>query len=149
MKLLLAVAALACSVGLTTVHASGPIAVIAVIDKVTFDNPEAPTTIQISGVFKVAMEVGDHYTEAQKGVLYMTMPSYVTAEIIRREWFDLKALAGTRQVVAFGSARAAMVRIRKSDKDVKEPDTYPTGNGMARVPADQPIAKEILAVKGD
>jgi hypothetical protein len=65
-------------------------------------------------------------------------------ELARREWADLKSVAGTRQVVGLGSSWGAKVRVRKPDEEAKSPDDYPMGNGLIKINPEQPRAKALL-----
>jgi hypothetical protein len=140
-----AVLALAACVGI--VNASGPIAVYALVDKVALEpNADQPERVRISGVFSVAEERTDVYSAPQRGYLYCALPKQNT-EIARREWADLKSVAGSRQVVGLGSSWFSKVRVRKPDEEAKSADDYPMGNGLVRVNADQPRAKALLDYK--
>src|SRR5215469_17803379 len=84
------------------VSASGPTAVYALIDKVALEpNADRPQRIVIYGVFSTAENAGNTYSEPYRGYLCFTLPQ--NSELALREWSDLKSVAGTRQVVAFGS----------------------------------------------
>ena len=145
--LCLATAAIAISVFQGVALASGPIAVYALVEKVTFE-PSAGDAqrIRISGVFITAQERTDVYSAPQRGYLYFVMPKSNT-DMARREWTDLKSLEGTRQVVGFGSSWSAKMRVRKADEEAKAPDDFAMGNGLVRVNADQPRAKALLDYK--
>jgi hypothetical protein len=133
--------------GLGVVHASGPIAVYALVDKVAFEpNADKPERIRISGVFMTAGERSDVYSAPQRGYLYFALPGQ-NDELARREWADLKSVAGTRQVVGLGSSWAAKVRVRKPDEEAKAPDDHPLGNGLVKINPDQPRAKALLDYK--
>ena len=90
------------------VSASGPAGVFAVVEKVVFEpNEQAPERIQLWGAFAfVAGGIKGSFTApAQRGYLYFNIPSTVSPqqrETIKKEWADLKAVAGTTQGVAFG-----------------------------------------------
>ena len=95
-------AVLAMTACLGIASASGPIAVYALVDKVAFEpNADKPERIRISGVFIVAEERSDVYSAPQRGYLYFALPKQ-NEELARREWADLKSVAGTRQVVGLG-----------------------------------------------
>ena len=67
---------LAIAVCLGVVNASGPIAVYALVDKVTFEpNADKPERIRISGVFITAEERSDVYSAPQRGYLYFGLPT--------------------------------------------------------------------------
>src|SRR5215471_17914023 len=89
---------LATTIALGAAHASGPIAVYALVDKVTFEpNTDKPERIRISGVFITAAERSDVYSAPQRGYLYLALPG-PNRDLALREWADLKSIAGTRQV---------------------------------------------------
>jgi hypothetical protein len=143
-----AMLAIAACVGIA--YASGPIAVYALVDKVAFEpGADKPDRIRISGVFITAEEGStDVYSAPQRGYLYFALPAG-NEELARREWADLKSIAGSRQVVGLGSIwyGKARARVRKADEEAKSPDDYPLGNGLVKVNADQPRAKALLDYK--
>ena len=143
MKLLL------CSliVGLGIAKASGPIGVYALVDKVTLEpSADHPERIRISGVFLLGKAQGDEYSAPQRGYLYCTLPAQ-SAELVRREWSDLKTIAGTHQVIGIGASWATKVRVRTPDAAPASPDDYPLGNGLVKINADHPKAKVLLEYK--
>ena len=90
--------------------ASGPVGVYAVLEKVVFEPNEANAErIQLWGAFAFVdggISVNAATDKPQRGYLYFTMPasaSEAEMKIARTEWSDLKAVAGTGQVVAFGN----------------------------------------------
>ena len=114
--------------------ASDPVGVYALIDKVVLEpNGTSPQRIQIWGVFALAKgERGDYYERAQRGYLYYTIDP-TKEEVSRREWADLKAVAGTGQAIGFGARPKATGRIRKANEKPESPDTYPIGWGLVKV----------------
>jgi hypothetical protein len=131
-------------------YASGPIGVYALVEKVAFEpSPEKPDHIRITGVF-ITVEEGssDVYSAPQRGYLYLALPRG-NEQLARREWDDLKSIAGSRQIVGLGSVWSGRtrVRVRKSDEEAKSPDDYPLGNGLVKINADQPRAKALLEYK--
>ena len=57
-------------------------------------------------------------------------------ETCKKEWADLKAVAGTGQIVSFGSRHdTTPVSVRKADAKAENPDTYPKSWGMTKVRA--------------
>lgn len=147
----LATCVLALTVCPVLLTASGPIGVFALVDKVAFEPSSGkPERIRISGVFIAAEETPDNstvYSAAQRGYLYLALPKS-DEELARREWEDLKSVAGTRQVVGFGASWGPKVRVRKPDEDAKPPGEYPMGNGVVKINSDQPSAKALLNYKG-
>jgi len=129
------------------IQASGPMAVYALVDKVTFEpNADKPERIRVSGVFITAEPRSDVYSAPQHGILYFTLPAR-NAEVAQREWSDLKSVAGTQQVVAFGSSWYGKATVRKTDEEAKTPEDYTMGNGLVKMNADHPRAKALLDYK--
>jgi hypothetical protein len=132
------------------IQASGPVGVFALVDKVTFEpNADNPERIRISGVFIAADLTPDNatvYAAPQRGYLYLRLPRG-NEELARREWADLKSVAGTGQVVGLGSSWGSKVRIRKSEEVAKAPDDHPMGNGMVKINSDNPRARALLDYK--
>jgi hypothetical protein len=131
-------------------YASGPIGVYALVEKVAFEpSADKPNQIKITGVFITAEDGSSGlYSAPQRGYLYLALPRG-NEQLARREWEDLKSIAGSRQVVGLGSVWSgrAGVRVRKSDEEAKSPDDYPLGNGLVKINPDQPRAKALLEYK--
>jgi hypothetical protein len=128
-------------------YASGPVSVYSLVDQVSFEpNAENQQRIRISGVFITALDQTGKYSAPQRGTLYLALPAH-DPELARREWADLKSVAGTRQVIGIGSSWSGIVRVRQPG-DSRPPDDYPMGNGLIRLNAEQPRAKELLEYKG-
>jgi len=128
--------------------ASGPIAVYALVDKVAFEpSSEKPERIRISGVFSTAKEQFNEYLPPQRGYLYFRLPRE-NEELARREWADLKSVAGTHQVVGLGTSWGAKVHVTTPDREPTSPAEYPMGNGVVKINSDQPRAKALLDYKG-
>jgi len=131
-----ALLAAACAVA---VDASGPIAVYARVDKVVIDpSPGAADgTIQIWGVFSVGnpQRLND-YRPASRGYLYYKLPARADSRrLALQEWNDLKAVAGTDQIVAFGSQFAGSPTVRKGDDRPQSPDEYSLNFGIRKISA--------------
>ena len=122
---------------LSIVHASDPIGVYALIDKVVLEpNADHPERIQISGVFAIAkLNPYDSYEDPQRGILYFQLPKD-KPDLARKEWSDLKRMAGTRQVAAFGRRHQVKPRVRKPDEKPDGPDIYEVGVGVVKVRTD-------------
>jgi len=143
----LAVTAAATALRVGVTHASGPVAAFALVDKVTFEpNAEKPERIQITGVFCLVDPGSYAYRDPQRGYLYV-MLSKRNQDLAHREWGDLKAVAGTRQVVAFGLGWMSKMRLRKPGERAESPDEYSMGNGVAKVNPSHPQAKALLNYK--
>jgi hypothetical protein len=114
-------------------RASDPTAVYAKVDRVVLEpNAEAPDTIQIWGVFSMAQPNNrNDYQPAARGYLYFALPA--NKEVARREWSDLKSVAGTGQIVAFGSRFGGTARLRQPADQPGSPDAYAINMGVTKV----------------
>ncbi|PYV03768.1 MAG: hypothetical protein DMG10_10295 [Acidobacteria bacterium] len=115
-------------------HASDPVGIYAVVEKVVFEPSEsAPERIQIWGAFALTDgRSGDGYLPAQRGYLYFTLTAG-KEDVCRKEWNDLKAVAGTTQGVGFGGRYMANGRVRKPGEKAESPDVYPVMMGVTRM----------------
>jgi hypothetical protein len=89
------------------VRASDPVGVYALVDRVSFVPSESnPERVVIHGAFIIA-EKGSPigYQPARVGWLYYALPNEKQDQA-KAEWNDLKNVAGTKQVVAFGTRHA-------------------------------------------
>src|SRR5688500_12829625 len=132
-------------------QASDPIGVFALVDKVVFEpNETAPERIQIWGAFAIAVKSDrDSYLPPQKGYLYYTLPAE-KAEVAKKEWNDLKKVAGKNEGIGFGSRYESKATVRKAETKPANPEPYILGWGMARMSqrsADYPPIKALLATK--
>ena len=91
-------------------RASGPLGIYGVIERVVFEhNDVSPERLQIFGAFALVdggLQNPGGATTVQRGYLYVRLPATNTGikpEAVRKEWADLKAVAGTGQAVGFGS----------------------------------------------
>jgi hypothetical protein len=143
MKLTVATVLLSLSLGVA--QGSDIVGVYSLISSVTFEpNAEHPQRILISGVFAMSKpkpEVfGDDYLPPQQGYLYFTLPATQT-EMVLKEWADLKAVAGTGKVIAFGGrTQFRMLRVRPSNVKPSAPDVYQLELGVTRVRSDTDYA---------
>ena len=131
-----AAAAFAATIGAAVAHASDMIGVYARIDKVVMEpGEEAPQRIQVWGVFALADQKDPNaYHAPARGYLYYTLPS--NAALARREWTDLKSVAGTSQIVAFGSRYSqsgARPHVRKTEERPDKPDEYTMDIGLRKI----------------
>ncbi len=132
--------------------ASGPIGVYALIDKVVLEpNDTAPERAQIWGVFVLAdKQRGTPIFPAKRGYLYFQLPAEgvwregVPRDVVtRREWNDLKAVAGTGQMVGFGSswvgngtsAPGDPYRVHPASELPAAPSPYVLNTGVVKLPA--------------
>jgi hypothetical protein len=134
--------------GLALLYASDFVGVYARVDKVVLEpNAEAPERIQIWGVFSLAdPQNGRDYAPAVRGYLYFKPGR--NEQATRAEWNDLKQLAGSGQIVAFGT-RGSRPSLRKSDEKPANPDVYGTNTGLIKVngKSDYPPVKALLEFK--
>jgi hypothetical protein len=104
--MLLATVCAALTVGARIPHASGPIGIYGIVEKVVFEPSEqAPERLQVWGAFAYTDGVGDTgmaTSPVRRGYLYFTVPA-AQIDLVKKEWADLKAVAGTGQAIAFGS----------------------------------------------
>lgn len=114
-------------------HASDPVAVYARVDRVVLaPNAEAPQTIQIFGVFSLAVPSNPNdYQPPARGYLYFKLAN--DERLALREWTDLKEIAGTRQIVGFGNRYKLKPRLRTANEAPDAPDPYTTGTGLTKV----------------
>src|SRR6266508_4479533 len=95
-KLLCAAALLAGAA--SAARASDPTGIYAFVDRVVFEPGEgAPERIQVWGGFALAKtENRNDYHDAERGFLYFKL-RIGEEEICKKEWADLKSIAGTGQ----------------------------------------------------
>jgi hypothetical protein len=114
MKLMAVVFALMVVLLAPSLRASGPVGIYGIVERVVFEpNEQAPERIQVWGAFALvdggtAAPVAN--STPTRGYLYFKLPvvvdgfvSMADLTLVRREWADLKAVAGTGQAVGFGS----------------------------------------------
>jgi len=109
-----------------TLTASDPVGIYAIVEKVIFEpSDNAPQRVQIWGVFALADTArgGDYYTKPQQGYLYYTLPAGKEANA-RKEWADLKSVAGTGQGIAFGARYSPLGKVRPDSEKPASPDSY-------------------------
>jgi hypothetical protein len=127
-------------------RASDPIGIYAVIYRVEVEPSTGDAErIRIWGTFALADKESREYTRPMNGMLLMKLPA-AKAEVARQEWKDFQKLAGSKQCVGFGARHKPLPKVRKADVDPsKDPDVYPLGFGLTKLPATDAIAKELLA----
>jgi hypothetical protein len=104
-------------------YASDPIGIYALIDRVVLEPSDAqPQRIQIWGAFSVAMrQFGDQYSPPLRGYLYYELPPE-KAQVAKAEWADMQKVAGTGQIIAFGSRYQQFGKIRRGAGPVAGPE---------------------------
>src|SRR2546426_10625183 len=135
---------------LTTVHASDRMAVYSRVDKVVLEpNPDAPDRIQIWGVFSLAKPNDPNwYLPPARGYLYFEAAGNSAAA--RKEWADLKQIAGSGQIVAFGSRYELKLRLRTEREKPSGPDRYVVSVGLTKVGGntDYSVVRALVDFKG-
>jgi hypothetical protein len=134
MKRTVGLAVVGASLALTVVlQASDMVGVYGVVEKVVMEpNEKTPERIQIWGAFSLAEGRGSTYGPAQRGYLYYSCPSGQESTC-RKEWSDLKSVAGKSTAAGFGMRYKPAGRIRKVDEKVASPDPYPIEMGVILV----------------
>ena len=123
------------------VLASDPAGAYCIVKNVVLEPNEAqPTAVQIWGA--CAMPSGGMqddrtytpgwYAEPRAGYLYYRLPPG-REDIARREWKDLKSVAGTGEIVAFGGRYAKMGHMRWADEKPVGPELYPIQMGVVKM----------------
>ncbi len=118
----------------SSARASDPVGIYALIDKIVLSPDEgSPQTVQVWGVFSLAEGTGYAYAKPQRGYMFFTL-NPEKPDVTRKEWADLKAMAGTRQCIGFAT-RYPKKRptVRKADDLAKNPDIYPLGWGIRKM----------------
>jgi hypothetical protein len=98
---------------LSRASASGPLGIYGIVEKVVFEPSEAsPERIQVWGAFAYTDNLGGKGTtisKAVRGYLYFKLPDasstaseQASIATVKKEWMDLKSVAGTGQAVGFG-----------------------------------------------
>jgi hypothetical protein len=154
------------------VFASGNVGIYGIVSKVVFEpNEQAPKQIQVWGAFALAEERLQSIAPAKRGYLYFKLPS-TGADLARKEWADLKAVAGTGQAIAFGRwlytgafeglqsnvpphifapepgyGRQADIRVRSETEALSEPAVYATNAGIVKLSANGNHAEIVEQLK--
>ena len=135
--IIFAVLCAALAFGFHSLQASGPLGVYAIVDKVVFEPSEtAPQRVQVWGVFMYATDSASNnpaLSPSTRGYLYYALPTPASqADIARKEWNDLKAVAGTGRVVGFGSGwfSSTETRVRPAAERPSSPSPYHLNMGI-------------------
>ena len=132
-------------------RASDPNGIYAFVDRVVFEPSDAkPERIQVWGGFALAKAGNKYeYGTAERGYLYFKLRAG-EEEVCQKEWADLKAVAGTGQIVAFGTRyEKTPPTLRKADAKVENPDVYPKSWGMSKVrPRDYAPVNQLIKLRG-
>jgi hypothetical protein len=116
------------------VAASDPVGVYGLVEKVVLEPASGDAQrIQVWGVFALTDgRSGDGYRPAERGYLYYSLKPG-KEDICKKEWADLKSLAGTDQGIGFGARYTQNGRVRKLAEKPEGPDVYPTGIGVMKM----------------
>lgn len=122
------------ALGAIQLWASDRVGVYGIVEKIVFEpNETSPQRVQIWGAFAVTDgKSGSGYLPPQRGYLYYTITPG-KEEIAKKEWADLKAVAGTGQGIGFGFRYETKVRVRKATEKVESPDTYVVSQGLVKI----------------
>ena len=138
--------------------ASGQAGIYGVIERVAFEPATgAPERIQIWGAFSFVEHIPDqgftnYASAAKRGYLYFKLPAdQKDIDNTRREWADLKSVAGTRQAVAFAYWDRVrgdrLMRIREDGAKPDDPDVYRPQIGVTKLPATGAHAEIVANLK--
>ena len=89
----------------------------------------------------------DTYEPAAKGYLYYSVKPG-SEDICKKEWADIKAVAGSGQIIGF-SGRRQTTRLRKTTDKPADPDVYPLDHGITKLNgnlANYGPVKELMAL---
>jgi hypothetical protein len=113
--------------------ASDRTAVYARVDKVVLEpTADGPQRVQVWGVFAMAKPNDMNlYLPPARGYLYFALAGNPQAAL--KEWADLRAAAGTSQIVSFGSRWELKARVRNADEKPVGPDPYLVSIGLTKV----------------
>lgn len=116
------------------VRASDPVGIYALVEKVVFEPATGDAQrVQVWGVFATSESMrGDDYQPAQRGYLYYTLKPG-QEEVCKREWSDLKSVAGKGQGIGFGRRYQPNGRVRTAAEKPSSPDVYPIGFGIVKM----------------
>jgi len=145
--LLLQAALVVCAAALPPAQASDFTGIYARIDKVVLEPATgSPERIQIWGVFSISDGNRVTFSAPARGYLYAKLEANAQATLA--EWNDLKQVAGTGAIVAFGLNGRAL-KLRKPADKAENPDPYPTNIGVTKVrgETDYPPVKALLDYK--
>jgi hypothetical protein len=137
--------------------ASGPVGIYAIVEKVVLEpNERAPERIQVWGAFAFFDDEHQSVSAAKRGYMYFKLPAGAgPAETVRKEWADLKSVAGTGQAIAFGrwgyigafEGEKGDVRVRPETEPLNTPATYATNVGIVKLSAEGNHAETVKLLR--
>ena len=110
--------------------ASDPMGAYCLIERVVLEPGDCPERAQIWGACALANRYG--YQAPTRGYFYYAVPTG-QEDTARREWLDLKAVAGTQEAIGFGGRNRNMGRFRALNEAPAKPDVYPLNVGIVRL----------------
>ena len=136
---------------LQSTFASGPIGIYGIVDKVVFEpNEQSPERIQVWGAFSYFEDAreGLKVSPSKRGYLYFSLPTNVSEEpsIVKKEWSDLKAIAGTGHAVGFGRIQTDR-RVRPASEAPQMPVAYTLNTGVVKLTAQGSHAALVTQLK--
>jgi len=152
---------LAAFAGGPILSASGGVGIYGILEKVVFEpNDQTPERAQLWGVFAYVDGGADSsgaVSNPSRGYLYFSLPPQPDqVAATKREWMDLKSVAGTGQAVGFGTwgyvgqfgamnpifvevapgrGNAIDLRVRPASEPPAGPVVYRTNVGVVKLPA--------------
>jgi hypothetical protein len=128
-------------------RASDPVGIYALVEKVVLEpKDDKAERAQVWGVFRFAVKnSGDEYSAPVYGHIDYGLAPGKTDDT-RREWADLKKIAGTGQAVAFASRYGAKGTLRKASEKSDKHEAYPIADGLHKLDSDGEIAKGLRSV---
>jgi hypothetical protein len=122
--------------------ASDPTGIYALVDRVVIEsNGKSPQHIQIWGAFCLAKgRAGEDYHQPFVGYMYFRLPGN-NADAARKEWADLKKVAGTGICVGFASRFDPKGTVRRGSEKPARPDAFPVAGGIYKINNNHPTAR--------
>jgi len=144
------------AISASNLMAEGPVGVFAMVQKVLMEPSDAaPATIQVWGVFvwvDGGLKTPGPINLPQRGYMFFKLPPGATeAAAAKKQWAEIKAVAGTSQVIAFGDwnytgpfedlfipSKGGLedVRVRKQTEAPAKPIVYPIRKGLEKIAND-------------
>ncbi len=149
MRRMLMIVGTALLIAVPQARASDQTGIYALIEKVEIEPAEGQAErIRVHGVFALPKSTStDEYGPPVRGFLYFSLPKE-KQDNARKEWADLKKLAGSGDAIAFGSRRSLpMLKVRSDSDTTKDAVAYPLDVGLTKLNKNHPQAKALHAVK--
>jgi hypothetical protein len=129
-------------------RASDPVGIYGLVEKVVLEpNADKPERAQVWGAFRLAKARagGDEYEKPVYGYLYYALADG-KADDCRREWADLKSVAGTGQAIAFAGRYDKKGTVRPAAAKPDKPDAYPIAAGVTKLSPSTGMANELRSL---